>query len=269
MSRIALALAALLAVGVLALACGDDDENDSGNSSTPAASPSPGGTGETTSTPAPTEDDDPTPTEQPSGPAEEVRNLLQDWLNGVNQKVTYHYKSDFGGKPDGVYTIYYLDGASRHDWLNEGAGFGVTVTTITNGDEAYVCNLSETNSLCRSTTPEDAIQTRVAFLIIPTTIQGIIEGIDDMAVTELPQDEVAGEQASCYEIRSTGRITEGHAGSETLKFCFSDTGALLLIDHVVEFDDESLPDDHLTLVAEELAQPVPADFDPPARVHES
>lgn len=261
---VAVALVLVLALSIVVAACGDDGDGDT--SSSPNETESPGVTRspdrDQTSTPK-DEDHTPTPTVSEEGTA---GGLIQGWLDGVNGRVAYRYVSDFGGHPDGIYTMYYLDGANRHDWLNEASGFGVTVVTIVDGQDAYICNLSESSSLCRSTTEDDAVQTRIAILIVYRTLEGIVENFETMLVSELPGEEIAGTEADCYEVVSPDRITEGPPGTETLKLCFSSEGLLLLIDHTVSFVGDTLPEDHLLLEAQEVGNATPGDFDPPAQL---
>lgn len=252
----------------VAIACGDDSDDDATGSPT-SGTETPSQTNGTPDGETPTQDPTPTPTvdgPSPTGAAAEVRSLIRGWLDGVNGKITYRYESLFGGKPEGVYSTYFLDGASRHDWFNEGSGLGVTVTTIVDGEDAYVCTLSESNSICRATDEIEATQTRVAILIIVRTLSGIADNAGSMTIEALPDEEIAGVTASCYHVVSEERITEGREGVEDLKLCFSEAGQLLLVDHVVEFEDPDAPRNTLEFVAIEVDEPTSEDFEPPAQV---
>lgn len=265
LQSVAVGLALVIAFIIGAAACGDDGDT----TGSPSETESPGVTsspdGEQTS--APTEDGQNfTRTPTVTGEEGSALSLIQGWLDGVNGRIRYRYVSDFGGHPDGFYTMYYLDGSHRHDWLNEASGFGVTVVTIVDGQDAYTCNVSESTSFCRSTTEDLAVQSRIAILIVYRTLEGIVENFETMSVSELPDEEIAGVEANCFEVVSPDRITEGPPGDETLKFCFSSEGRLLLIDHTVSFDGTTLPDDHLLLEAQEVGEATPADFEPPAQL---
>lgn len=263
--RIGMLLACLIAAMSLAIACGDDDgPSDSTGPAPPTSSASPDVTG----TAAPTSTDEATPVPTVGGVSGELRSLIDGWFDGVNAKVTYDYASNFGGHPEGVYTTYYLDGADRHDWENIGAGLGVTLTTIVNGDDAYVCNIFESNPTCNVRTVQDTLDTRVSFLIIPRTLQTISDRINTLAIRALPDEVIAGTDAKCYETTTTGeRITEGPPAVEVVVTCFSADSILLRVDHDVLFEDgEDLPDGDLLLEATEVGQAVPSDFEPPARV---
>jgi hypothetical protein len=263
--RWALILIFVLAMAAMAAACGDDDgQSDTTDTASPtipvnedsSGTPTPNG-GTTAVTPGATQ----------AGAGGELQSRIDEWLDGVNVKVTYDYASNFGGHPEGIYTIYYLDGASRHDWENIAGGLGVTLTTIVDGDEAYVCNIFEANPTCEVRSVEDTIDTRVAILIVRLTLEAISDEADTLAITALPDEKIAGLEAKCYETRTTGeRITEGPPAEEIVTTCFSDDSVLLKVDHDIVFVDESLPDGDLLLEASEVGQAGRSDFDPPARV---
>lgn len=262
--RISFVLACIVAALVLG-ACGDDDGgSDSSITPTPdASSPTDG-----SPTPASTEDDgNETPEPTASGVGAELKSLIDGWLDGVNAKVTYDYESNFGGHPVGTYTTYYLDGSDRHDWLNTGNELNVTLTTIVTDEASYVCNIFEANPTCETETAEQARSVRVSFLIIVRTLEAISDEVNNLAIRALPNEEIAGQDASCYEAMTTGeRLTEGPPAVETVALCFSPDGMLLRVDHDAVFEDEELPDGDLLLEATEVGEPVASDFEPPARV---
>lgn len=265
----ALLWACVLISVAFALSCGDDDGGspDPSGTSSPTSSSAANGS----ATPEPTAEASETPTQAPlSGAPGELRSLIETWLAGVNAKVTYDYVSNFGGHPDGIYTTYFLDGADRHDWENIGAGLGVTQVTIVNGDEAYVCSIFESNPTCNVRTPEDTLAHRIAILIVYRTLETISDRADTLSIAELPDEQIAGLDAQCFETTSGDeRLTEGPPAVEVVVTCFSEDGLLLRVDHDVLFEEEEvLPDGDLVLEATDIGQAVPDDFEPPARVIE-
>lgn len=250
----------LLGLLAIAAACGDDDGGDetpgptTGETASPTPTGEPSDTGGASVTAAPTA----------SGPAAELFELVGGWVDGVNGKVTYDYMSNFGQHPDGTYTIYHLDGDSRHDWLNNVGDFGVTLITIIRDDISYICPVAEVNATCREAPEQEARDNRAVFLIVEQTMQVVAAGISDATVTELPGEEVAGVQGNCYRLETSGRISEGPPGTEQLDLCFSGEGELLSLLHAVFFEDEALPNGDLSLVATEVDEASPNDFDPPA-----
>jgi hypothetical protein len=254
-ARTGLALAALIAIAVLALACGDDDGD---GTATPTADVSP--------TASPADGATPASTTPPLGAGAELQALARGWLDGVNGKVAYDYLSNFGQHPDGTYTTYFLDGDDRNDWLNEASGFGVTVVTIITDDKSYVCTLSAANPTCREAPVQEAHDTRAVFLIVLQIAEIVADGVEGATVTSLESEEIAGVQANCYSVSSSTRITAGPAGTEELKYCFSDDGLLLSFHNAITFEDESLQNGDLSLVAKEVGEAEPGDFEPPALV---
>jgi hypothetical protein len=256
--RIGLALAALSVLAILSFACGDDDDGTTA---------SPSGSGQASETPdGSTIDPSSTPGPSSTGEAGELEELVQAWLDGVNAKVAYDYQSNFGQHPDGIYTTYFLDGNDRHDWYNEGSGFETTVVSLITPEQAYVCTLTPAFPTCSEAPEVEAQSARAVFLIIIQTMQLVAAGIDGASVEALPDEEIADVQGHCYELSSAERISAGPPGTELLKFCFSDAGALLSFNHDTAFEDETLPAGDLDLLATEVGDPAPGDFEPPAEV---
>jgi len=243
-------LAAVLAVSA---ACGDDD---------PSASPTPDGSGEPTET---SEGSDTTPTPA-SGDLAEVLTLVDTFLNNVDGKVVYDYTSNFGQHADGTYTTYYQEDLDRHDWLSRTGGFETPVVTLVTETTGYSCTLVPGFPTCQELPKDQVLERRAAYKIIPVTLTAISEQAAPMTAIRLPDEQIADAAAICYDVEIETRLIPGPLGSERLKLCFTEDGALLLMDHDVFFDDADVPQGELDFVAIAVGQATAEDFDPPADI---
>jgi hypothetical protein len=256
--------ALLLPPALLLAACGDG-----GGTATPTGSPTgetPGATvgHEDSQTVTPSSTPSPTPTPTPS--ATSLEDLAAKFVQGPDGKVVYEYSSNFGGKPDGIYTVYRRDEDYRQDWHTTLAEIEFTDIGILVGTKAYSCTLTEIDSDCVEVTPE-LVQLKInPFQPIMEVPEQIAEGIADLEVEDLPSRMVAGVKAICFDVTVDGRLAPGPEGIEELELCFSADGQFLLMERRVVFDDASMPEGNLHLEAQSVGPATAADFEPPAPV---
>ena len=245
------------AVLTISAACGGDD---------PAPSPTP----EASSDPAETPDGpDASPTQAPEDLPEdlaEVLTLVNTFLDHVDGKIVYDYTSNFGQHADGTYTTYYRGELDRHDWFSRTGGFEVTVVTLVTETTGYLCTLVPAFPTCQELPQDQTVESRAVYLIIPITLEALLEGTAPMTSSQLSNEQIAGSDAVCYQIDIEGRLVEGPTGSERIKLCFTEDGALLLMDHDIFFDDTDLPEGNLDFIAIEIGQAAAEEFEPPAEV---
>lgn len=265
---IAGALFLLAAVLTISAACGDDG---------PSTSPTPDGSGDPSASPTPDDSGDPagmadgpdaSPTQAPEDLVE-VLTLVNTFLGHVDGKIVYDYTSNFGQHADGTYTTYYQGDLDRHDWLSRTGGFETTVVTLVTETTGYICTLVPSFPTCQEISQEKAVDTRPVYAIIPITLRALSRGAAPMTAFQLPNEQIAGVDALCYQIDIESRLIEGPSGSERMKLCFSEDGALLLMDHDLFFDDPALPQGELDFVAIEVGEATAEDFEAPAQVLET
>jgi hypothetical protein len=235
---------------LLAQACGGGDE-DKG----PESTPDDASTG--TSTPAVTVGED----------AGSFEKLAAEYINGVDGRVSYNVDSDnFGFHPVGKWATYRLGTDIREDWTTNAFGYDETTIAINSADGMFLCTQVPDTISC---TTAAELRELDAVLILFTPIKdlpGILLGDEapEYEVTDLPNEELAGIDAECFDVAVDGRIGEGPAGTEDIKFCFSEDGALLAYDRTVTFEAAGLEPAKLSAIAEARGEAAPADFEPPA-----
>ncbi len=113
-------------------------------------------------------------------------------------------------------------------------------------------------------TPEYIQLQRNPFQPIQEVPERIAGGLAGMTVEELPPRKLAGVDALCFAVTTSGRLGPGAEGSEELELCFASNGQFLLMERRVIFDNESVPDAILHLEAQSVGPATADDFQPPA-----
>lgn len=238
---------AALAAGV-AIACGGSD----GGSGTQSP-----GVGSPTASPSPT----PVPTAGPN--ASPLERLAAGYLQGVDGKVVYRYLGiNWGEHPDGTWTVYRDGENRREDWTNQAAGFPATTIAIHRQDANYVCTDAQVLKQCYAQQEKDLQLVFVLFTPVHEVFEAILRGIEGLQVTELPPETIAGVSAQCFDLNVPGRIGVGPPGTEKIKTCFSQEGALLYLKRIVTFKNPDQPVAELTAEAQEVGPTAPSDFEP-------
>lgn len=235
---------------LVVIACGGGDDNGSTNG--------------TQGTDATGETDSASVTPAANGVEPTLEGLSAAYLAGVDGKVTYRYISNFGQHPNGFWTDYHLDGTNltRQDWRLEPNEFAIETYAIVNGEEGYVCSKATNLLDCSFDTPDEVRNTFPFFIPVTEIPQAILDGIDGLQVEQLPDETIATVNALCFDLDIPGRIGVGAPGTEKIKICFGEDGALLLMSRTVTFTDPALPVAQLDLEATEVTEASPSDFEP-------
>ncbi len=252
--RATLAGAALAALLLLAAACGGGD--DDGDGGTPAPS------GSAAASPSPANGSTARPTLGPdAGPLE---TLSESYLKGVAGKTVYRVVN-VGQHIDGAWTVYRLGDKHREDWLSEEAGFPTTEITIQTPGDDYVCTVVPSGTNCTKEPETAVVGLRFRTTGIQEVPQAILHGLTGAAVTELPAETITGTAARCFDLAVPERIGAGPQGTEKIKVCFADTGALLYLKRTITFTDGT-PTSELTVEVVEAGAATEVDFEPPVPV---
>jgi hypothetical protein len=243
-------LAALAAGLLLFAACnGGDDENGSGD-----VTPSPG-----------TDDGTPTPVISVDGEAGSFEQLAAEYVNGVDGVVQYAVDSEnFGFHPRGVWTTYRMGEDIREDWTTNNFGYDETTTAYRTSAGMTVCSATVVSISC---VPAANLKELEVVLLLFTPIKDLPTALlsgegPGYEVEELGEETIADTDAQCFDVAVDGRIGDGPPGTEQIKMCFSDDGALLSYDRVVTFESPSFEAARLTATAQEVREATDADFDP-------
>jgi hypothetical protein len=247
---IALTVAALLGVALVTSACNDDDGGDDGSPDTATAALPSG------ATPAPTAGEN----------AGEFEDLAAAYVAGADGRIVYDVDSDnFATHPVGTWTTHRLQGEVREDWEQNVNGYDEKSVAIKAQDGFYFCNQTPFTVSCTEEPAEASLD--LIFLIftpIKEVVPALLTGAVDYTANELPDETIAGEEASCYDLEVNGRIGAGEPGTEQIKMCFDDSGALLSMRRTVTFTDPALPEAWISVTAEDTGDSASADFDLPA-----
>jgi hypothetical protein len=248
---------------IVAIACNGDDDNPPTTTGTPTTSPSDTGTPVDTQTPlsgspSPSVSPSPSPTDPPTS----LEGLAAAYVAGPDGKVAYRYTSNFGGKPDGIWTVYRDGDDLRKDWQTLADEIQGTTIVIVTGENGLVCTKAANFSQCTSHTPEEALDVLPFFIPVDEVPEAIVGGIFGLTTTDLPDETIAGVQATCFKMETPGRLGVGPLGTEEIEICFSAEGHLLRIERHVNFEDTEIPQGVLTAVAEEFGSVTAADIEP-------
>lgn len=226
---------------LLAVSCGDDDGGAQNGAS---ATPSEGGTPAVTAAPD----------------ANALEKLAVAYLAGVDGKISYRYETEnFGQHPNGTWTTYRLSGNYRQDYVSRDDDG--QVTTIIAGEDLYTCTKSSSTS-CSRALPEHVDGQLIFFRPITEIPSAIAAGIEGVEPEELPAETIAGVEASCFHLDVPRRLGQGPAGSEDVKICFSNEGALLFLTSHIQFENSDLLSAELKLNALEVGPASASDFEP-------
>ena len=216
-----------------------------------------------------------TPPDQPSrtstdganGTDQTFEGLLDTYLNGVDGKITYRTTSEnFGEHPNLIWTEYRLGEDTRIDWRNfvENPADDPMISTIAifSSAGAYICTTSPGLKSCNVKTPEEARSLTFWRPSVNEAPEAVAGGVEGATVSDRAEREVAGVQASCFDVESPSRLGDGPPGKESLELCFSEEGGLLVMSRTVTFTDTGFPTARLNVTAQELAEPDASDFEP-------
>jgi hypothetical protein len=195
--------------------------------------------------------------------------LVSVYLADVEGKRTYRTTSEnFGEHPNLVWTYYHLGDDTRIDWRNVVANPEddpmVSTTVIISEGGSYLCASSPGIDSCNPRTPEAARAAVFWMATITEVAEAIDAGIEGTTISSPAAREIAGVQATCFDLEVPSRIGDGPLGAENIELCYGEDGALLLMDRRVTFDDPAFPAARLTVTAEAVAEAAPSDFFPPA-----
>ena len=254
---------AVLATASLLAACGG-----SGGSPSPKATPTSDQTPTATASPKATGTAGPkdTPTAIPTPTGTDLEDLAAMFVDGVDGKVVYEYSSNFGGKPNGTYTVYRRGDDYRQDWHSTLDGIEFTAVTIITKDTAYTCTLTATDRQCTKVSREDAELQLNLFEPIYEVPEKIGPGLAGLKATELPSRKIAGVEAFCFDVTMDGRLAPGPEGREELELCFSEKGQFLSMERRVIFDIPGRIEGDLHLEAQSVTEAKGDDFKPPSAV---
>lgn len=207
---LAMILGALVALLAFA-ACGGGDDDDSGGSNTPTAThaggaSNTGGATETSEATEPASTDD---------VLDELSSLGED-IQQVTGKVTYQ-QTDTDGSVTNV-TFYSKPPNARFESTDEN---GDTTIYITTPDWTYSCSSSEQTCIQLPGTGTDSSGLGVLGAVFsPAYIDALVSAAELSGIeVDKSSDNIAGQDATCFS---------GTDNGETDRFCFSDSGVLLL-----------------------------------------
>lgn len=248
---VAIVAAAALLAGLTACNGGDDT---TGGDSSPESN---GATGRPTRTSS----------ADANGGGRTLEELLETYLSGVDGKITYRTTSEnFGEHPNLIWTEYRLGEDTRIDWRNfiENPEDDPMISTIaiSSEDASYICTISPGLESCNSKTQEEAQNLVFWRTSVDEALNEIAAGVEGVTVSDGTAREIAGVQASCFNVESPTRLGIGQPGGEDLEICFSAEGGLLVMSRTVTFTDTAFPTARLDVTAQEVAEASPADFEP-------
>ena len=237
----------------LAVACGDDDDDSTGDDddgSPVATTPAAGDDDDDDDAPSDDDDDDGGDDDDVSGLLGELEDFAGDY-EGATGVVTY----DFISEGETLSWTIYSDGTNSRVDVDSADGGFITITTPT---ESYFCSASGGTGFCfpggegsGDTNPYLGLFTGFAS---SAAIFTYLDAFSDVDVSE-SSENIAGVDANCYQ--ASGDLV-GDSG--TLKWCFSDSGLLLLAQYDLESGD-------FEMRATSFSDNVPGDaFEPPYEV---
>jgi hypothetical protein len=247
--KIVTALALVAGIG----ACNGDDDTPGGDGSPGTTTPSDRATR--------------TSTADSNGGGQTLNELLETYLSGVDGKITYRTTSEnFGEHPNLIWTEYRLGEDTRIDWRNVVENPAddpmISTTAILSGAGSYICTTSPGLKSCNTKSSEEA-QTLVFWRpAVDEPLEAIADGAEDLTVSEASEREIAGTQASCFDVESPTRLGVGQPGKESLELCFSAEGGLLVMSRTITFGDTAFPTARLGVTAQEVGAADPSDFEP-------
>jgi hypothetical protein len=238
---------------LLSQACGGDDDEDTTEAPTSAT---------TTQVPVTATS---TPAVSVSGEEGSFEQLAAAYLEGVDGKVVYKVDSEnFGFHPVGTWSTYRIGSDIREDWTTNIVGFDETTIAINTAAGMFLCTKTEVSANCTIVT--DVVNLNPVLIrftpIKDLPLALLTDEALDYDVADLPNENIAGVDARCFQVSVHGRIGEGPPGGEEIKLCFSPDGALLAYDRLVTFEAAGLPPARLTAIAESQDEASDADMQP-------
>lgn len=193
--------------------------------------------------------------------------LLEAYFGGVDGKITYRTTSEnYGQHPNLIWTEYRLGDDTRVDWQNfiENPVDDPMISTIAILSDAgsYICTTSPGLKSCNIKGPEEAQSLVFWRPSVDEAPKAIAAGVEGATVSDATEREIAGVNATCFDVESPSRLGDGPPGRESLELCFSEAGALLVMSRTVTFTDAAFPTALLEVTAQEVAEADPSDFEP-------
>jgi hypothetical protein len=236
-------LIATVALAALSACTGGDDSDDE--------------------TPAPTPTGSINPTLGPG--AGEFEQLATKYVEGVDGRVTYAIDSEnFGIHPQGTWATYRLNTEIREDWTQNANGYEEKSVAIVADDGYFFCSQTPFSVSCSQ---QPSVKELEVVLVTFTTVKDVppalLSGMAEYTTEELPDETIAGETAKCFDVAVNGRIGGGPPGTEQVKLCYREDGALLKMERRVIFADPAFKDAVLNVTAQETGEALETDFDLP------
>jgi hypothetical protein len=194
-----------------------------------------------------------------------LEQLAAKYAAGVDDYVKYSVDSDnWGVHPKGTWSTYRLGSKVREDWTTNTYGYDETNIAINTGDAFIFCASTQFAQDCRREEKAAALDLIFAiFTSVKEVPAALLSPDTKYQASELPDETIGGVTAKCFDIAVDGRIGVGKAGTETMKLCFGEDGAILSFDRRVKFDDPALPVARLTAIGQDTRESTPADFENP------